>query len=224
MVGWWSYLSALRPRRQRVGRGIAVASVVLALLLLGCLPGVLMGLHRFRIVAPQERISALVDGEWEGADLAGAPLVGADLSMTRLDRASLGSARFDEACLMGAHLEGARAEVASFVGADLSLSDFSNAFFLEGKARGRGARWLQGARSTLSLARLDGVQARGVKLEGARADGARFDGADLRDSVLRALDAPGASFEGANLEGADLEGREPHQRRAGSPRSSPAPS
>lgn len=204
VVGWLSYLRARSTRGQRAGRGVAVASVGLALLLLGCLPGVLMGVHRFRIVAPRERISIFSDGEWQGADLAGAPLLGADLRVTRLDHAVLGSTRFDGANLMGAHLDAARAEFASFVGADLKLSDFSNAFLWKAKLEDAVLVSAKGARSTLSQARLDRVKARGINLEGARADGARFDVADLSDSVLRELHAPGAGFEGANLEGADL--------------------
>jgi uncharacterized protein YjbI with pentapeptide repeats len=205
-VGWVSYLGACRRRGQQPGRGVAVASVGLALLLLACLPGVLMGVHRFRIVAPQERISTFLDGEWEGADLAGAPLIGADFRLVRLDRAALGGARFDEANLMGAHLEESRAELASFVSADLSLSDFSRAFLWKAKLNDAVLAGSKGPRATLSLARIDRAEARGINLEAARAEGARFDGADLRDSVLRELDAPGAGFEGANLEGADLSG------------------
>jgi uncharacterized protein YjbI with pentapeptide repeats len=204
LVGWWSYLRARSTRRQRAGRGVVVTSVGLALLLLGCLPGVLMGVHQFRIVAPRERISVFSDGEWKGADLAGAPLLGADLRMTRLDHAILERTRFDGANLMGARLDAARAEFASFVGADLSLSDFSDAFLWKAKLDNAVLDGSKGARATLSQARLDRTKARGINLESARADGARFDQADLRNSVLWELHAPGASFEGANLESADF--------------------
>jgi uncharacterized protein YjbI with pentapeptide repeats len=105
---------------------------------------------------------------------------------------------------MGARLDAARAEFASFVGADLKLSDFSDAFLWKAKLDDAVLVSAKGARSTLSQARLDRVKARGINLEGARADGARFDVADLTDAVLRELHAPGAGFEGANLEGADL--------------------
>jgi len=126
-ASWISYLSVRKARGRTFGKGTAVATIGIAMGALACAPGVLMGIHPFRIVAPREKLSTFADGQVVGADLEKAPLVGADLRLSRLDQASLWGARLDRATLSGAVLTRAQAQLASFEGADLSLADLAGA-------------------------------------------------------------------------------------------------
>lgn len=199
-------LKARRAKGIARGRITLVASVVLALGLVGTLPGVLVGLHDFHLSAPRAALSTREGGEVRGADLERAPLSRADFRMAHLEQAALFGARLDFALLQNANLTGAQAEFATFEGADLSQAVLEHAVFFNGRLAGARLVGAQAPRADLRRADLRGVKANGINLQRALADSVHFDGADLQSAALQELRAPHASFEGADLTGADLSG------------------
>ena len=203
-LGWLSFLHAYRARRHASSAVMLAGTVSIAAVTLLCVPGVLTGIHRFRIVAPHQNFSSLIGDQWQGADLEKANLTAADLRFARFDKAELRGARFDGAWLSGASFANATAEFASFDHANLSMVNFAEADLSRTSFKGTSLTSASLQKALLGWADLTDAKAENADLRSAQAESAHFDGAILRAARLRDLNAIGAVFEGANLESADL--------------------
>jgi uncharacterized protein YjbI with pentapeptide repeats len=206
VLGWLSFLGAYRARQQASPAVVIAGTVCLAATTLICVPGVLTGIHRFRIVAPRQNFSTLLGDQWQGADLERANLSAADVRFARFDKAALLGTRFDGASLSGASLTNAAAEFASFDRADLSMANLAQADLSRAHFTGASLVGANAQQALLGWATLSDARAQGLDLHSAQAEGAHFDGAVLKGAKLLDLRAVAAVFEGANLEGADLSG------------------
>ena len=171
--------------------------------------------------------SEQVGGEWNAADLAGAPCNPRlwQRIPPRPPELPPGRAALGCTSLANAHLEGAQLHRADLSGADLRHADLSGADLGQANLSGAdlsranlsgadlGQANLAGAR--LAEVNLSGARLRRADLSGAFLRWANFSGADLRRADLSGAKLRWANLSGADLTGADLSGANLRQANLG---------
>ncbi|MEM9187997.1 MAG: pentapeptide repeat-containing protein [Myxococcota bacterium] len=144
-----------------------------------------------------------------GADLSGLDLSGRDLSNADLTDANLRSANLTQAVLRGACLQGAQLDEAELLGADLEGAQLDQVSARQagfGRSNCRGASFF-GAdlfHSTFTEANLQRCDFRTARLEAARMIKAELQEADFGRAYLREANLEGASVGEASFLDADL--------------------